>query len=134
MTRFLRGVAVSLVAGVCGAGLLGAPAQAAEAAENLIVHNCCGVSTFYPNGEYLGVGDWEGDGWGTRAQVQVWHHPSSTWMNHGDSCFDNQTTGGTDGRVLCNYSITDGAQVRVHIWASKDGATKSHEYSKVGNA
>jgi hypothetical protein len=132
VTRFLRGAVVSVVVGVSAAMLLSGPAHAGP--ENLIVHNCCGVSTFYPNGEYLGVGDWYGDGWGTRAQVQVWHHPSNTWHDHGSPCFDNQTTGGTDGRVICNYSIAEGAQVRVHLWASKNGSTKSHQYSEVGIA
>lgn len=109
-------------------------ATPASAGVSVGVDTPYGASTFNHYGDYLNVFDWYGDGWGSRAQLQVWHHPTGTWRDHGVVCFDNQTTGGVDGRVECNLEVAEGTEVRIHAWASRNGETRTHRYSGVGVA
>lgn len=31
--------------------------------------------------------------------------------------------------MLCNYSVTDGITIRLHVWASRNGEYRYHTYS-----
>jgi hypothetical protein len=33
-----------------------------------------------------------------------------------------------------HYEVAEGAQVRIHLWASRSGSTTDHRYSRVGVA
>lgn len=96
-----------------------------------VINGGCG--TFYQYGEIVIARDNQADGWGTRAQIQKWLPNSSgvyRWVNHSDDCFDDTSTGNTaNGGMSCNYSVTDGITVRLHVWASRNGVTRHHTYS-----
>ncbi len=123
-----------VIAAALGAAAALAFSGTAHAGTNTDVDGAYGAANFHHNGDKLSVDDYYGDDWGTRAQLQVWHHPSSTWMNHGNPCFDDQSTGGADGVTVCDYDVAEGTEVRIHLWASNSGATKDHRYSRVGVA
>lgn len=96
--------------------------------------NAGGYGMFFSYGEVLRVQDWLADGWGTRAQIQKLLPDSSGvlhWVNHSSNCFDDTSRGDTSpgGWTTCNYSLSEGTIARVHVWASRDGATRHHEYS-----
>ncbi|GLI00976.1 hypothetical protein [Phytohabitans aurantiacus] len=131
MSKSSRIAAAAAASTLAAVFLTGAPAQAGV---SVGVDTPYGAMTFNHYGDYLNVFDWYGDGWASRAQLQVWHHPTGTWRDHGEVCFDNQTTGGVDGRVECNLEVAEGTEVRIHAWASRNGATKAHRYSGVGVA
>ena len=93
-----------------------------------------GYGMFFSYGEVLRVQDWTADGWGTRAQIQKLLPDSNGvlhWVNHSTNCFDDTSRGDTSpgGWTTCNYSLPEGTMARVHVWASRDGATRYHEYS-----
>ncbi|MFE0258303.1 hypothetical protein [Streptomyces sp. NPDC059010] len=89
-----------------------------------------GNGTLEPLGEVLWSEDMQADGWGTRAQLQ-YKDSSGHWHNTGGVCFDDTST---TGATKCDRSVAEGTPVRVHIWASKDGATRASNYSNVVDA
>ncbi|WP_433131124.1 hypothetical protein ACQPWW_09495 [Micromonospora sp. CA-240977] len=92
-----------------------------------------GCATFYQYGEVLQVRDMQADGWGTRGQIQKLQPDSSGvmhWVNHSSDCFDDTSQGNSgNGATACNYSLPEGIVVRVHVWASRNGETRYHNYS-----
>ncbi|GAA3246608.1 hypothetical protein ACFO1B_49660 [Dactylosporangium siamense] len=92
-----------------------------------------GCAKFYADGDTLRVWDYTADGWGTRAQIQKLLPDSNGvmhWVNHSSDCFDDTSTSNTNkGATVCNYNVTEGIQVRVHVWASHSGTTAYHIYS-----
>jgi hypothetical protein len=131
MTGLFRKTAIAVAAGVVAALAVSGTAHAGIDTD---VDGSYGAANFNDYGEKLSVDDYYADGWGTRAQLQVWHHPTSTWFDHGSPCFDDQSTGGADGVTVCDYEVAEGAQVRIHLWASRSGSTTDHRYSRVGVA
>jgi len=89
-----------------------------------------GNGTLEPLGEKLWAEDLQPDGWGTRAQLQ-YKGSDGAWHNTGGVCFDDTST---TGATLCDRSVAEGTSVRVHIWASNDGATRAGNYSNVVDA
>lgn len=85
------------------------------------------------DGENLALLDFRGDGWGTRAQLQVktldpagyWY-----WKNTGPVCFDDtNTSNSAGGMTVCDSNVAERATYRIHIWASHSGTYKWHNYS-----
>ncbi|MDO3703243.1 hypothetical protein Q3W71_16340 [Micromonospora sp. C28SCA-DRY-2] len=92
-----------------------------------------GVAKLYADGEILRLEDFQADGWGTRAQIQKLMPDSSGvlhWVNHSSPCFDDTSTSNTSGGMtVCNYNTAENIPIRVHVWASRDGVYKYHNYS-----
>lgn len=92
-----------------------------------------GVAETWSNGENLRVEDFHADGWGVRAQLQTLEYAPEGyryWKNVGGVCFDDTSTSNTaGGRTVCNREVAEGKTMRIHIWASKSGSTKWHNYS-----
>jgi hypothetical protein len=82
----------------------------------------------------LVVEDFYPDGWGTRAQFQIltWHPDGYRyWKDWGGVCFDDTNTGnGPGGVTICERNPPAGSTMRIHIWASKSGTYKWHNYSE----
>jgi hypothetical protein len=140
MIRRLTKAAVALCAAV-GLAVVATPGTAA-AADQGYLWGCWkfpssvtngGCVMFYAYGEVLRVEDFTPDGWGTRGQIQKLLPDSNGvlhWVNHSTNCFDDTSTSNTaGGMTVCNYSIGEGVRVRVHVWASRNGATGYHVYT-----
>lgn len=96
-----------------------------------IINGGCGK--FYQHGEIVVARDNIADGWAVRAQIQKLLPDSNGvlhWVNHSKSCFDDTSTSNTtNGGTSCNYEVAEGVTVRLHVWASRNGTTRYHEYS-----
>ncbi|MEU6858287.1 hypothetical protein AB0B28_05350 [Glycomyces sp. NPDC046736] len=92
-----------------------------------------GLAQTWSQGENILLEDFHADGWGVRAQLQTleWDPAGYRyWKNHGGVCFDDTSTSNAPGgRTLCDRNVAEGKEYRIHIWASKSGATKWHNYS-----
>lgn len=92
-----------------------------------------GCVKFHQHGEILEVRDHLAEGWGTRGQIQKLlpdSHGTLHWVNHSTNCFDDTSIGNAGlGATTCNYAVNDGITVRVHVWASRNGATRYHNHS-----
>ncbi|TDB76191.1 hypothetical protein [Micromonospora sp. KC723] len=92
-----------------------------------------GCAKLYANGEILRLEDFQADGWGTRAQIQKFLPDGNgvkRWVNHGDPCFDDTSTSNTNGGMtVCDYNTAENIPIRVHVWASRNGVYKHHNYS-----
>ncbi|SCL44541.1 hypothetical protein GA0070606_0338 [Micromonospora citrea] len=132
--------AVALGAGI-GMAVVAIPG-AASAANNGYAWACWkapddringGCAKLYANGEILRVEDMQADGWGVRAQIQKYVPDSKgvkRWVNHSTPCFDDTSTSNTNGGMtVCNYNTAENIPIRVHIWASRNGVYKYHNYS-----
>lgn len=89
-----------------------------------------GCGTLQTYGEVVTSTDAAADGWGTRAQIQV--YSNGYWVDHSHNCFDDTSQGSPE--TTCNYSITDGTTIRLHVWASHSGTFKADVYSATTTA
>jgi hypothetical protein len=134
MVRLCTVLAAAILAGV---GLAPSAAQAADSGVAFwkdpgVIYNG-GRAESSSDGENLLVLDYRGDGWGTRAQLQVrtldpagyWY-----WKNTGPVCFDDTSTSNSaGGATFCDSNVAENATFRIHIWASSGGTYKWHSYS-----
>jgi hypothetical protein len=92
-----------------------------------------GVAETWSYGENIVAEDFHADGWGIRAQLQTLETAPEGyryWTAAGGVCFDDTSTGNNGGgRTSCERNIAEGKTFRVHVWASRSGSTKWHNYS-----
>jgi hypothetical protein len=80
------------------------------------------------SGEWLGVLDASADGYSARASVQLYHTGTGAWQDT-YNCFDDTSQGNYGAWTFCNFDITDGTLVRIHLWSQRDGVVSSEKFS-----
>jgi hypothetical protein len=125
--KLKRLVQVGLALAASAIMVAGTEGSAAASGINVSVSKSWGLSTFYPEGDWLYVYDLDADGYSVYAKIQSLICANANcdlykWHDLRTGCYDTTSIGDNGSAIRqCNYDIAENLTVRVCEVRSSDG-------------